>query len=173
MEQEVVNIISWFATILGISFILSAVFIIRKPKQKASRCSSITIGQVIRVKSTISIEYPHITPIVQFFVNGEEYTTEKKYTKITLNRFVGKEKAKIWLDKAGCLRLDVPYNMDVSGLIDEFLPVGTTMEVHYNPDDPNDNYVGEFANHRLDANLLLFCGVLMIAVAFVVRLLLG
>ena len=121
--------------ILFIAGILIRVFTDRKN----SRCTSKTVGKVIRHSF---MGDGRMTPVVEYEVGGAKYTCKKRFAGIKKVHSTRLDEPEAWEDEKGYLHVRTGIIANMRQLAQTLWPVGAEMEVYYDPDDPGTSCVG-------------------------------
>ena len=130
-------------------------------ERKNSRCTSKTVGKVIRHSF---MGDGRIAPVVEYEAGGEKYTCKKRFTGIKKVHSTRLDEPDAWEDEKGCLHVRTGIIANMRQLAQTLWPVGTEMEVHYDPNDPGNSYVG------VPVNNAVLCRVFLIARAGIAAL---
>ena len=159
--------ISFFVIFMLIGLILLILSLIFKSKDKkmVEQCILTTKGKVI--KYTLWNNNGVYFPIVEYIVNNVKYNQRLKYGWITnKSSSFNKVKSKVENDVKND-NLVIRSNTHIStNALKEHFPVGTELDVFYNPHNPNKSYVMRFVKSPA-VKVLLFTGLLFIILAFI------
>ncbi|MGX7395453.1 DUF3592 domain-containing protein [Carnobacterium mobile] len=106
-------------------------------------------------------------PIVEYEVNGRKYKSTLRYSAvITTSSTFNPVKSEIKGDLlATKLRIRNNSVMSVNTIMQESFPIGSRMNVYYNPDKPKESFVERFAPSYVG---MIFMGVAVIPIVSVV-----
>lgn len=157
----------FFAVFLLIGLILLILSLIFKNKDKRmfEKCTLSTKGKVIKYTlwSNNGIHFP----IVEYVINDIKYNQSLKYGWI-INKsssFNG-VKTEVENDILG-ENLVINSNTYIStNVLKEHFPVGTELDVFYNPENPAKSYVARFVKNPA-IKVLFLLGLFFIALAFI------
>lgn len=157
----------FFAVFLLIGLILLILSLILKNKDKRmiEKCTLSTKGKVIKYTlwSNNGIHFP----IVEYVINDIKYNQSLKYGWI-INKsssFNG-VKTEVENDILG-ENLVINSNTYIStNVLKEHFPVGTELDVFYNPENPAKSYVARFVKNPA-IKVLFLLGLFFIALAFI------
>ena len=142
--------------ILFIAGILIRVFTDRKN----SRCTSKTIGRVIRHSF---MGDGRMTPVVEYEVGGAKYTCKKRFAGIKKVHSTRLDEPKAWEDEKGYLHVRKGIMSNMRQLAQALWPVGSEMEVYYDPDDPGTSCVGVPVSNEFLCRVFLIAGAGIVA----------
>ncbi|MDD6233574.1 MAG: hypothetical protein PUB17_00110 [Lachnospiraceae bacterium] len=153
-----------FASIGLILLILSLIFR-NKDKKMVEQCTVTTKGMVI--KYTLWNNNGVHFPIVEYIVNNTKYNQRLKYgwvvKKTSSFNKINTEVENDVKDR----NLVIKSNAHIStNALKEHFPIGTELDVFYNPQNPAKSYVMRFVKNPA-AKVLFFIGVSFIALAFI------
>ena len=159
--------ISFFVIFMLIGLILLILSLIFKSKDKkmVEQCSLTTKGKVI--KYTLWNNNGVHFPIVEYIVNGTKYNQRLKYGWI-INKSSSFNKVKYEVEndvKEGNLVINSNAHISTDALKEHF-PVGTELDVFYNPQNPDKSYVMRFVKNPA-VKVLFFIGLSFIVLAFI------
>ena len=159
--------VSFFAIFILIGLILLILSLIFKNKDKkmVKQCTLTTKGKVI--KYTLWNNNGVHFPIVEYIVNDTKYNQRLKYGWIVnKSSSFNKIKAEVENDvKEGNLVINRNVHICTNALKEHF-PVGTELDVFYNPQNPNKSYVMRFVKNPA-VKVLFFIGLLFVVLAFI------
>ena len=155
---------SIFISVALILLILSWIFK-NKDTKMVKQCNQTTKGKVI--KYTLWNNNGAYFPIVEYIVNNVKYNQRLKYGWIiNKSSSFNKVKSKVENDVKND-NLVIRSNTHIStNALKEHFPVGTELDVFYNPHNPNKSYVMRFVKSPA-VKVLLFTGLLFIILAFI------
>ena len=159
--------ISFFVIFMLIGLILLILSLIFKSKDKkmVEQCSLTTKGKVI--KYTLWNNNGVHFPIVEYIVNNTKYNQRLKYGWI-VNKSSSFNRIKTEVEndvKEGNLVINSNVHISTNPLKEHF-PVGTELDVFYNPQNPNKSYVMRFVKNPA-VKVLFFIGLFFIILAFI------
>ena len=159
--------ISFFAIFILIGLILLILSLIFKNKDKkmVEQCTLTTKGKVI--KYTLWNNNGVHFPIVEYIVNDTKYNQRLKYGWI-VNKSSSFNKIKTEVEndvKEGNLVINSNAHISTDALKEHF-PVGTELDVFYNPQNPDKSYVMRFVKNPA-VKVLFFIGLSFIVLAFI------
>ena len=159
--------ISFFVIFMLIGLILLILSLIFKSKDKkmVEQCILTTKGKVIEY--TLWNNNGVHFPIVEYIVNNVKYNQRLKYGWIiNKSSSFNKVKSEVENDVKND-NLVIRSNTHIStNALKEHFPVGTELDVFYNPHNPNKSYVMRFVKSPA-VKVLLFTGLLFIILAFI------
>ena len=144
-------LVGGLGAILFITGILIRVFTDRKN----SRCTSKTIGRVIRHSF---MGDGRMTPVVEYEVGGAKYTCKKRFAGIKKVHSTRLDEPKAWEDEKGYLHVRKGIMSNMRQLAQALWPVGSEMEVYYDPDDPGASCVGVPVSNSFLCRVFLIAG---------------
>ncbi len=157
----------FFAIFISVALILLILSLIFKNKdtKMVKQCNQTTKGKVI--KYTLWNNNGAYFPIVEYIVNNVKYNQRLKYGWIiNKSSSFNKVKSKVENDVKND-NLVIRSNTHIStNALKEHFPVGTELDVFYNPHNPNKSYVMRFVKSPA-VKVLLFTGLLFIILAFI------
>ena len=104
-----------------------------------------------------------LAPIVEYEVNGEKFKNRLKYTAViqTSSTF-GPVKSELKGDLLDTkLRIKGNTRVSVNTIMKDAFPLGSEMNVYYNPDRPKDSYVERYAK-SYTGTIFIVAGILMV-----------
>lgn len=137
-------------------FVVAIILVLRQYRRKA-RCTAATVGTV--VKHVFAVKPFH--PIVAYVVDGQEYTVHRRYRGMvwTQNSLRAAREpvshSGAWISKRGYIHVQKSIVTDYSSMAQELWPLGSEMEVFYDPADPTCAFAEEFPTKVPMASLLL------------------
>ena len=140
---------------LGAILFITGILIKVLTERKNSRCTSKTVGKVIRHSF---MGDGRIAPVVEYEAGGERYTCRKSINGIIKVHSTSLNEPEAWEDEKGYLHVQTGIIANMWQLALTLWPVGTEMEVHYDPDDPGNSYVGVPVNNVVLCRVYLFAG---------------
>ena len=145
------------ALVAGIGLVLFIAGILIKvfTDRKNSRCTSVTVGKVSRHSF---MGDGRIAPVVEYEAGGEKYTCKKRFTGIKKVHSTRLDEPDAWEDEEGYLHVRTGIIANMRQLTQTLWPVGTEMEVHYDPNDPGNSYVGVPVNNAVLCRVFLIAG---------------
>ena len=157
----------FFAIFISVALILLILSLIFKNKDKkmVKQCTLTTKGKVI--KYTLWNNNGVHFPIVEYIVNDTKYNQRLKYGWI-VNKSSSFNKIKTEVEndvKEGNLVINSNAHISTDALKEHF-PVGTELDVFYNPQNPDKSYVMRFVKNPA-VKVLFFIGLSFIVLAFI------
>ena len=140
---------------IGVILFIAGVLIKIFTDRKNSRCTSKTAGKVIRHSF---MGDGRIAPVVGYEADGKKYTCTKRFNgviKVHSTRF---DEPDAWEDEKGFLHVKTGIVSDMRQLAQRLWPVGSELEVCYDPDDPGIGYIGKPAGSSLLYRIFLMAG---------------
>ena len=161
-----INIL-FFIIFISIGLILLILSLIFKNRDKKmfKRCSLTTKGKVI--KYTLWSNNRVYFPIVEYTVNNVKYKQRLKYGWI-INKSSSFNKVKTEIENnVKNDDLVIRSNAHIStNVLKEQFPIGTELDVFYNPHNPKKSYVMRFRKSQVPI-VLFFTGLLFIVMAVI------
>lgn len=159
--------ISFFAIFIfiGLIFLILSLIFKKKDKKMVEQCTLTTKGKVI--KYTLWNNNGVHFPIVEYIVNDTKYNQRLKYGWI-VNKSSSFNKIKTEAEndvKEGNLVINSNAHISTNVLKEHF-PVGTELDVFYNPQNPDKSYVMRFVKNPA-VKVLFFIGLSFIVLAFI------
>lgn len=157
----------FFAIFISVALILLILSLIFKNKDKKmiEQCTLTTKGKVI--KYTLWNNNGVHFPIVEYIVNDTKYNQRLKYGWV-VNKSSSFNRIKTEVEndvKEGNLVINSNVHISTNPLKEHF-PVGTELDVFYNPQNPDKSYVMRFVKNPA-VKVLFFIGLLFIVLAFI------
>ncbi len=149
-------LVGGLGAILFIAGILIRVFTDRKN----SRCTSKTIGRVIRHSF---MGDGRMTPVVEYEAGGARYTCRKRFNGIIKVHSTRLDEPDAWEDEKGYLHVRTGILSNMRQLAQTLWPVGSEMEVYYDPDDSGTSYVGAPVDNAVLSRVFLIAGAGIVA----------
>lgn len=158
---------SFFAIfiLIGLIFLILSLIFKKKDKKTVKQCTLTTKGKVI--KYTLWNNNGVHFPIVEYIVNDTKYNQRLKYGWI-VNKSSSFNKIKTEVEndvKEGNLVINSNAHISTNALKEHF-PVGTEIDVFYNPQNPDKSYVMRFVKNPA-VKVLFFIGLSFIVLAFI------
>lgn len=151
--------------LLGLILLILSLIFKKKDKNMVEQCTLTTKGKVI--KYTLWNNNGVHFPIIEYSVNDTNYTQRLKYGWVVnkSSSFNG-IKTEVENDvKEGNLVINSNAHISTNVLKEHF-PVGTELDVFYNPQNPGKSYVMRFVKNPA-VKVLFFIGLLFIVLAFI------
>lgn len=160
----------------GLIIIFVWYFLYFKKRNRITNCSEKIIGKITRYSL---IKYNDISlPVVEYYVDNNKYevvgpkftAVVKKYFKSPTNNIKSNISSNLNTreDLPKVLKLNVKENSFVnvrfSPLLDLY-PIGSEVDVYYNPKKPKESYVQRFIKPSKIYYLLLILGIILIIVS--------
>lgn len=159
--------ISFFVIFILIGLILLILSLIFKCKDKkmVEQCTLTTKGKV--VKYTLWNNNGVHFPIIEYIVNDTKYNQRLKYGWI-VNKSSSFNRIKTEVENdVKEENLIINSNVHIStNALKEYFPVGTELNVFYNPQNPNKSYVMRFVKNP-SVKVLFFIGLSFIFLAVI------
>jgi hypothetical protein len=156
----------FFTISISVGLILLILSLIFKSKDKkmVKQCNQKTKGKVI--KYTLWNNNGVHFPIVEYIVNNTKYNQRLEYAWI-INKSSSFNKVKTEIENnVKKDNLVISSNAHIyTNALEEHFPVGTELDVFYNPQNPNKSYVMRFVKSPA-VKVLFFTGLLFIGLAF-------
>ena len=158
---------SFFAIfiLIGLIYLILSLIFKNKDKKMVKQCTLTTKGKVI--KYTLWNNNGVHFPIVEYIVNDTKYNQRLKYGWI-VNKSSSFNKIKTEVEndvKEGNLVINSNAHISTDALKEHF-PVGTELDVFYNPQNPDKSYVMRFVKNPA-VKVLFFIGLSFIVLAFI------
>ena len=163
MKINILFFIIFFA--IGLILLLISLMFIYKDSATIKRCNEVVKGKVI--KYTLWGNNGVYFPIVEYAVNNISYTQRLKYGWIvSKSSSLNNVKSEV-NNNAEDTNLNISRNAHISTnpLKDKF-PVGTELDVYYNPENPKESYVLRFVKSPM-IRILLITAIMFIIIAFI------
>ena len=154
-QQQIAVLELALVTDLGAILFIAGILIKVFADRKNRRCTSETVGKVIRHSF---IGDGRIVPVVEYEAGGEKYTCKKRFTGIKKVHSTRLDEPDAWEDEKGYLHVQTGIIANMRQLAQTLRPVGTEMEVHYDPNDPGNSYVGVPINNVVLCRVFLITG---------------
>ena len=121
----------------GIILILAALILRKRTRNKMENCTAVTDGKVIRY---VFPGKERMTPVLAFEIQGETCPCRKQFRGYKIMRTPVPQKAEAWEDEKGYIHIKRGPLADLNGLAQQLWPLGSQMQVHYDPQNPKSNY---------------------------------
>lgn len=150
---------------VGIILLILSLIFKMQDKKMVKQCNQITKGKVI--KYTLWNNNGVHFPIVEYIINNVKYNQRLKYAWIiskssSFNRVKTEVENDVQKDN-----LVINRNAHIyTNPLEEQFPVGTELDVFYNPKNPNKSYVMRFVKNPV-IKVLFFTALLFIVLAFI------
>ena len=154
-QQQIALLELAFVGGLGAILFITGILIKVLTERKNSRCTSKTVGKVIRHSF---MGDGRIAPVVEYEAGGERYTCKKRFAGIKKVHSTRLDEPDAWEDEKGYLHVRTGILSNMRQLAQTLWPVGTEMEVHYDPNDPGNSYVGVPVNNAVLCRVFLIAG---------------
>ena len=150
------------ALVAGIGLVLFIAGLLIKvfTDRKNSRCTSKTVGKVIRHSF---MGDGRIAPVVEYEAGGTKYTCKKRFAGIKKVHSTRLDEPKAWEDEKGYLHVRKGIMSNMRQLAQALWPVGSEMEVYYDPDDPGTSCVGVPVSNEFLCRVFLIAGAGIVA----------
>ena len=140
---------------LGAILFIAGILIKVLTERKNSRCTSKTVGRVIRHSF---MGDGRIAPVVEYEAGGARYTCRKRFNGIIKVHSTRLDEPDAWEDEKGYLHVRTGILSNMRQLAQTLWPVGSEMEVYYDPDDPGKSYVGAPVDNAVLGRVFLITG---------------
>ncbi len=164
--------IAWLELLLvggiGVILMLVGIGIKINTKKRNVSCTAVTNGIVIK---HVFYGEGRMAPIVEFAVDGKTYRTKKKYNgikSVSITGFPIAIKEKAWEDEKGWLHVKTGTFPNMRQLAEELWPIGSEMNVFYDPTNPKKNYVDRPITNQFLTIGFVSGGMLAIAMGILV-----
>lgn len=165
-----------YTLIFAISMMIIWYFLYVRKNKKYKRCSKKTVGKVIRYSRVRSNNIS--LPVVTYIVDKKEYNAIGPYfrgvVKSSFSSPFNKVKTQIKSnlttkeDLPEILKLNIKNNnfvsYEVSPLLDLY-PIGSKIDVYYNPLKPKESYVERFLKPSKWLNLILLFSIIFLGLS--------
>ena len=145
---------------LGAILFITGILIKVLMDRKNSRCTSKTVGKVIRHSY---MGDGRIAPVVEYEAGGERYTCRKRFNGIIKVHSTRLDEPDAWEDEKGYLHVRTGILSNMRQLAQTLWPVGSEMEVYYDPDDPGTGYVNAPVDNAVLCRVFLIAGAGIVA----------
>lgn len=153
---------------IGLIIVIAGVLIKIIATKKNAACTMMTTGVVIKHKFAGGGRF---YPVVAFKVNGKSYTTKKKFNGIIRVQRTGlliPTNNAAWEDDKGYLHVKTGPIANMRLLAEQLWPLGSQINVFYDPRNPNKNYVERPISNIFVSRAFLFAGLGTILLAVLV-----
>ena len=140
---------------LGAILFITGILIKVLTDRKNSRCTSKTVGKVIQYSF---MGDGRAAPVVEYEAGGEKHICRKSFNGIIKVHGTRLDEPEAWEDEKGYLHIQTGIIANMRQLALTLWPIGTEMEVHYDPDGPGNSYVGAPDNNAVLCRVYLFAG---------------
>ena len=154
-QQQIALLELVFVGGLGAILFITGILIRVFTHRKNSRCTSETIGRVIRHSF---MGDGRMTPVVEYEVGGAKYTCKKRFAGTKKVHSTRLDEPEAWEDEKGYLHVRTGIMSNMRQLAQTLWPVGSEMEVYYDPDDPGTSYVGAPVDNAVLSRVFLIAG---------------
>ena len=145
---------------LGAILFIAGILIKVLTERKNSRCTSKTVGRVIRHSF---MGDGRIAPVVEYEAGGARYTCRKRFNGIIKVHSTRLDEPDAWEDEKGYLHVRTGILSNMRQLAQTLWPVGSEMEVYYDPDDPGTSCVGVPVSNEFLCRVFLIAGAGIVA----------
>ena len=159
-QQQIALLELAFVGGLGAILFITGILIKVLTERKNSRCTSKTVGKVIRHSF---MGDGRITPVVEYEVGGARYTCRKRFNGIIKVHSTRLDEPDAWEDEKGYLHVRTGILSNMRQLAQTLWPVGSEMEVYYDPDDSGTSYVGAPVDNAVLGRVFLITGAGIVA----------
>lgn len=150
----------------AIILISIGIFSLVKEYGLKTKCTSIVKGKVKRYTfwSNNGVAFP----IVEYTVNGANYTQQLRYSYVkSTSKPLNSVKTEIASDINDAM-LKINKNSWVGSYpLEEKFPIGSEIDVYYNPNNPKQSFVLRYAK-SLTGSIFLFSGIFLIILGIVI-----
>ena len=160
VQQQIALLELAFVGGLGAILFITGILIRVFTDRKNSRCTSKTIGRVIRHSF---MGDGRMTPVVEYEAGGARYTCRKRFNGIIKVHSTRLDEPDAWEDEKGYLHVRTGILSNMRQLAQTLWPVGSEMEVYYDPDDPGTSYVGAPVDNAVLSRVFLIAGAGIVA----------
>jgi len=152
--------------LLGLVMVFLSLLLNIHSNNKVKKCINVIKGEVI--KYTLWNNNGVYFPIIQYIVNGVKYTQRLKYGWIvTKSSSFNKIKPEVKND-VNSENLVLSKNSHIStNALEKSFPIGTQLDVYYNPKNPKESYVMRFVKSPC---IIVF---LIVGIFFIILALIG
>ncbi|MEG0288946.1 MAG: hypothetical protein RR725_04815 [Carnobacterium sp.] len=150
--------------VLTVSFLTLGIWLYLKERRIKKNSINHILGEVVNYSYNQSR-----APVVEYEVNGKNYKTALRYsvvitTSSTFKPIKSKVKGDILDTK---LRIKNNSAVSINMTMQEAFPLGSYMNVYYNPDKPKESFVERFAPSYIGlvfmfASIIPLCGIVLI-----------
>ena len=140
---------------IGLVLFIAGVLIKVSADRKNSRCTSKTAGKVIR--HSFKGE-GRIAPVVEYEAAGKKFTCAKRFNGVIKVHSTRLDEPDAWEDEKGFLHVRTGIVSDMRQLAQRLWPVGSELEVCYDPGDPRIGYVGKPVSNSFLCRVFLIAG---------------
>lgn len=151
--------------VMGLILLILSLIFKSKDKEMIKQCTLTTKGKVI--KYTLWNNNGIHFPIVEYIVNETKYNQRLKYGLI-INKSSSFNRIKTEVENdVKEQNLVINSNTYIyTNALKEHFPIGTELDVFYNPQNPNKSYVMRFVENPA-VKVLFFVGLLFIILSFI------
>ena len=100
----------------------------------------------------------HAKKVVEYEAGGTKYTCKKRFAGIKKVHSTRLDEPEAWEDEKGYLHVRTGIIANMRQLAQALWPVGSEMEVYYNPDDPGKSYVNAPVDNAVLGRVFLITG---------------
>ena len=151
--------------VMGLILLILSLIFRSKDKEMIKQCTLTTKGKVI--KYTLWNNNGIHFPIVEYLVNETKYNQRLKYGLI-INKSSSFNRIKTEVEN-DIKEQNLVINSNTyiyTNALKEHFPIGTELDVFYNPQNPNKSYVMRFVKNPA-VKVLFFIGLLFIILSFI------
>ena len=151
--------------VMGLILLILSLIFRSKDKEMIKQCTLTTKGKVI--KYTLWNNNGIHFPIVEYLVNETKYNQRLKYGLI-INKSSSFNRIKTEVEN-DIKEQNLVINSNTyiyTNALKEHFPIGTELDVFYNPQNPNKSYVMRFVENPA-VKVLFFVGLLFIILSFI------
>ena len=145
------------ALVAGLGAILFVVGMLIKAStdRKNSRCTAKTIGTVVRHSF---MGDGRMAPVIEYESGRNTYTCQKGFNGVIKVHSTRLNEPDAWEDDKGYLHVRTGIKTNMRQVAQTLWPVGSEMEVHYDPSNPKTGYAGTPANNTALCRVFLVAG---------------
>ena len=148
----------------GIILIIIGILLRKKAEQRNASCTEMVRGKVTRYCFTNEDE---MFPVIAFTVNGQTYETRKEFEGFSVVSSPWIKNGEAYEDEKGVLHLKEGNVTETGRLAEELWPLGSEMNVYFNPGNPEINYVERPVRKNFVSVLLIAIGAGLIVMGIV------
>lgn len=141
---------------LGLLLVVIALVIKTRTARRNNRCTAVTTGSVIDYSFRGD---DRIAPIIEFEASGTRCTCEKKFNGIKVVQPTSLESPSAWEDDKGYLHIRRGIYANLRKLAEEMWPLGSKVEVRYDPNDPRVAFVDRPITNSFLTSVYLVAGI--------------
>lgn len=152
---------------IGVLLVISALLISFITEKRNRSCTEVTSGTVIKYRY---LGDGNISPVVSYRAMGSVYTKRKKFNSIRtvgIKGFPLHIEEDAYEDEKGNLHVKTGPVANMKKLAETLWPMGSSMKVYYNPDNPKVAYVDRPLKNRFVITAFLLTGLFIILLSVV------